>query len=517
MGSMRPACIFAVLLFVAAALPAQWSPATGQWGKTLADDVRVMSYNVQDCLCSTNTKQAGANNWTALARIVAAMRPDVLVLQECADNSGNGTGTTMDTVANMTTVINLFLHGGTDTFTAGSPAVTAYVQLYAPTFDLPYIFVSTVHDNYNRNIILSRWPFADLNGDTQSQLSNIPNVTAHLYAGGGNGGIRGFMFAEINLPSTYAGDLIVGNAHLKAGGTAADHTQRVNAARNVAYYIDHLLNGAGTGTPDPFAKIADAPAAAFLPNPNTAVVLGGDWNEDEVTNGTVGPAAWLTEALTPDGAGGTDGTDRNRTDMALDGAQDFFTASTATGFSAKYDYIAFQDSVAARRRGFVFNTASLGGASIPAALIGYPGTISSMTTTASDHRPVIVDFILPRALACNTAAIDLGFAKLGGNMLFPRFAACGSTAVGAPVTLALSDAAPSALIYIGVGASTGFLNIAGGTIVPTPLSVLGPFQSDALGAFSITIPNGAGSAVVQWAIVDPGATFSLAFSNGLSF
>ncbi|MSR75350.1 MAG: hypothetical protein EXS14_07765 [Planctomycetes bacterium] len=514
---MRSAC-FCALLFLAAALPAQWNPQVGQWSKTSPDDVRIMTWNVQDGLCSTNTKQSGANNWTALARIVAALKPDVLILQECADNSGNGTGSGMDSVANMTTTLNLFLHGGTDTFTAGSPAVSAYVQLYAPGYDLPYIFVSTSNDNYNRNIILSRWAFTDLNGDTKSTQSDIPSVTAHLYAGGGTGGIRGFMFAEISLPNAnYAGDLVVGNAHLKAGGTAADHTQRVNAACNVAYYIDHMLNGAGTGLPDPFAKIADAPAATSILNPNTAVVLGGDWNEDEVTNGTVGPATWLTEALTPDSASGSDGTDRNRTDMLLDGAQDVFTGSTVTGFGSKYDYLAYQDSVAARRRALVFNAASLNGASIPPALIGYPGTISSMSNTASDHRPVIMDLILPRPLACNTAALDLGFAKLGGNLLFPRFAACGSTAVGAPVTLALTDAAPAALIYVGIGSSSGFLNIAGGTVLPTPLSVLGPFLTDAIGAFSITIPNAAGSAVVQWAIVDPGATFSLAFSNGLSF
>ena len=513
---MRPLAIL-LGLFVSL-LPAQWSPTTGQWGKADPLDVRVMTWNVKDTLCSTAVKQSGANAWTALARIIATLKPDVLVLQECADNNGNTTGTTMDSVANLTAALNLFLHGGTDTFTSGNPAVTAYVQLYAPGYDLPHIFVSTSHDNYNRNVILSRWPYADLNGDTVSQLSNTPTVTAHLYAGGGTGGIRGFMFAEIDLPqANYAGDLVVGNAHLKAGGTASDHTQRVNAARNVAYYVDHLYNGAGLGTPDPFGKIADSPAATMVLGANTPVVMGGDWNEDEVTNNDVGPAQWLTAAQNLDGAGTSDGTDRNRTDMILDLAADEFTLSTITGFGSKYDYMVWQDSVATLRNSFVFNVATIPTGLAPATLTGWSGALNTMSTTASDHRPVIVDLILPRPLPCNTAAIDLGMAKLGGNMLFPRFSACGSTAVGAPVTLSLTSAAPNAIIYVGLGTSSAYLPLAGGTILPAPLSVGGPFFTDATGSFTLPIANPAGSLIAQWAIIDPGATFSLAFSNGLSF
>jgi endonuclease/exonuclease/phosphatase family metal-dependent hydrolase len=512
---MRPlAILVAVLIY----LPAQWSPTTGQWGKADALDVRVMTWNVSDAICSTAVKQSGANAWTALARIVATLKPDVLILQETADNNGNGTGSSMDSVANLTTTLNLFLHGGTDTFNSGSPAVTAYVQLYAPGYDLPFIFASSSHDNYNRNVILSRWAFADLNGDTRSQLSDIPTVSAHLYAGGGTGGIRGFMFAEIDLPAaSYAGDLVVGNAHLKAGSTASDHTQRVNAARNVAYYVDHMLNGAGLGVPDPFAKIADSPPATSVLNPNTPVVLGGDWNEDEWSNNDVGPALWLSAAQNLDSAGGTDGTDRNRTDMLLDATADVFTLSTITGFGSKYDYLLWQDSIAAMRNSFVFNVANIPTGLYPSTLMGWPGAMNTMSTTASDHRPVIVDLILPRPLPCNTAAVDLGFAKLGGNMLFPRFAACGGTAAGAAVNLSLSDAAATAVLYVGLGSSAAYLPIAGGTIIPAPLTVAGPFFTDPTGAFALSIANPAGTLVAQWAIVDPGASFGLSFSNALSF
>ena len=53
--------------------------------------------------------------------------------------------------------------------------------------------------------------------------------------------------------------------------------------------------------------------------PPLPTVIGGDWNEDDLANGaTRGPADWLTAAQTVGGT--TDGTDRDGTDMLLDGA-----------------------------------------------------------------------------------------------------------------------------------------------------------------------------------------------------
>src|SRR5262249_42887812 len=152
------------------------------------NDVRVMTWNVQDAICSTNAKVAGQNNWSGVARIIAAFRPDVLLLQECGDNSGNGTGSTVDTVAQLTTTVGYLFHGRLDSF-HGNPAITAYVQLYAPGYDLPNVFVSPVTDGYNRNVILSRWAFVDLNGDGKTTMNDIPTITAELYASGGQGGI----------------------------------------------------------------------------------------------------------------------------------------------------------------------------------------------------------------------------------------------------------------------------------------------------------------------------------------
>ncbi len=385
----------------------QWDPANGQWGKTAATDFRVMTWNILDGVCRTNDKLEGNNNWTALARIVAAMKPDVLILQETGDNTGNGTGSGVDSVSQLEQTFDLFLHGGNDQFNGNTP-VTSWVQKYAPAFDMPHVFVSSQSDSFNRNVILSRFPFSDLNGDNKSLLSDIFALAADEYAPGGNGGIRGFMFAEINLPEAdYAGDIVVGNAHLKAGGSGGDLAQRLTASQNVAYFIDYFYNGAGTGTVDPNSKIIDIPAATSILDSDTPIIIGGDWNEDEGSNGRKGPAEWLTRA---EFTGGSDGTDRDLTDSTFDAAAEPFSGSQDTRFSSKLDYIAWQDSIATERRSFIFDAAEAGaGPAMPPEVAGMQFGGIFANTVASDHLPVISDFILPGGLGfpdCNNNGVD---------------------------------------------------------------------------------------------------------------
>ena len=516
---MQPSTLVPVVLAaLAASAPAQWNPALGQWGKSDAQDLRVMTFNCQDALCSSNTKDAPGNNWAACARLVAALRPDVLILQECGDNSGNGTGSTVDPVAALASTVGMFLHGGLDTFHAGSPAITAFVQAFAPGFDLPFVFVSSDTDGFNRNVILSRHPFADLNGDGRATMSDMPALTADLYAPGGNGGIRGYMTAEIDLPDAlYAGDLVVGNSHLKAGGTASDHTDRVTAARNIAYDLDYFWNGAGGTVPDPRHKLADNPPATSVLGPNTAIITGGDWNEDEYGNGTIGPAAWIAGAQVLD-PGGTDGTDRNRTDMSYDHAADVFTGGFATypGLGVKDDYLCWQDSLIALRRAFVFDAANATAAGMPPELVAFPPSGARVSSVASDHRPVIADYVLPGALLCNTAATDLGFAKLGGNQRFPRFAVCGSLAGGSTAGATLTSCPANALAFAGLSASMGLLVAYGATILVDQPMIVGPWVADGNGNVLLPLPGGGpGPLYMQWVLLDPGASFGLGFSNAL--
>ncbi|HZW10719.1 MAG TPA: GC-type dockerin domain-anchored protein [Phycisphaerales bacterium] len=389
------------LLALVACLPAQaraqWDPDNGRWRESDANHLRVMTWNVQDSLCSSSDrKREQGGDWHAIVCIVASLRPDVLLLQETGDNSGNGTGSGVDPVDDLAATIDLFLHGGTDPFEGGE--VTSYVRKYAPDYDLPYVFVSSGNDGFNRNIILSRYPFADLNGDTKTRISDIFFVAPDEWAPGGNGGIRGFMFAELDLPDeTYPGDAVVGNAHLKAGGASDDHDERIRAAKNVGYFVYYLFAGAGAGTPDPNGKIGDSPQAASVLPPVTPVILGGDWNEDEQRNGgAVGPADWLRQGGSP---GGSDGTDLDSSDAVYDSAVEYFTGDRTTQSSSKLDYIAWWDSVASQVRSFVFRTSAIPGGKFPPELYNYPTPENPnpllASNTASDHRPVIVDLELP--------------------------------------------------------------------------------------------------------------------------
>lgn len=423
---------FAVMLGFLAALPiavaasAQWNPAQGQWGKDDPAHVRVMTWNVRDAVCSTNSKQEALNNWTACAVIIASMKPDVLLLQEAGDNVGNGTGFAGDGVIALEATVDLLIRGGADPFLGRT--VGAWVQKYDPDFDLPHVFVSAASDGFNRNVILSRWPFVDLNGDGRATMSDIPFVSNVSYAAGGDGGIRGFQFVEVDLPDdVYAGDLVIGGAHLKAGGSGADVIQRREAAQNAAYFIDHFYNGAGVGVPDPDDAINDNPPAQSVLDPNTPVIIGGDWNEDELTNGNKGPAEWLTRAeLT----GGNDGTDRDRSDSMYDDAVDPLTGSRGTfGGSSKLDYLAWQDSVATLAHAWIFNTASLNSQTAPPEIIAFPGLGTALSGAASDHRPVIADFALAIASPC---VADLnGDGVVDGADLASMLAAWGAGAGGA--------------------------------------------------------------------------------------
>ncbi len=390
-------CIVGLVVLFTAVAHGQWDPNNGQWRESDPDNLRVMSWNVQDSITSSSTrKREQLGDWHAIVCIIASLQPDVLILQETGDNSGNGTGSGVDSVAELTTTLDLLFHGGNDPFQGGQ--VTSYVQKYAPGYDLPFVFVSSGTDGYNRNVILSRYPFSDLNGDGKSTLSDIPFISPDEWAPGGNGGIRGYMFAEVDLPDNiYEGDAVIANAHLKAGGGSDDHADRVRAAKNVGYYIYYLLGGAGTGSPDPNGKIADNPQVTQILTSTTPVIFGGDLNEDEQRNGsTVGPADWIVRG---GGLGGNNGTDRDTSDSRYDDAAEFFTGNRTTQSSSKLDYIASWDSIAVAIREFLFLSSAVPSGKEPAELLNFPtpgNPIPALASSvASDHRPVIVDFELP--------------------------------------------------------------------------------------------------------------------------
>lgn len=383
-----------VVCTLAGLASAQWNPSQGDWGKSDPTDVRVMTWNIEDGIVSTSPrKNTGFTDWNALVHIVAALKPDILVMQEVGDRSGNGSGSGVDSVAELTTTLNLFMHGGADPFVGGT--VSAYVRLHDAGYDLPYIFVSGSSDGFNRNVIMSRFPIADINGDGQAQFSNFVLIP-DAYQNGGNGGIRDFMHAEIDLPDeTYAGDMVIGTCHLKSGGDSSDYDDRLRAAKNIAYFIDYFFNGGGTGVCDPNNKIAFPATTPAVLDANTPVIWGGDLNENEATNGRKGPAEWFTQAQS---TGGTDGTDRDRTDSTYDSAFHPINGQTGTFSSTnKLDYLNWQDSIAQTRRQFIFYSSGTGMTipMLPVPVRTFPTQPLACSGVAADHRPVIVDFIVP--------------------------------------------------------------------------------------------------------------------------
>lgn len=392
----RRTLLVAALASAAAPTLAQWDPANAQWGKTEPTDIRVMTWNIEDGICRTAQKDQTTNSWAALVRITAALEPDILVLQEAGDNSGNGTGSGVDSTSNLATTIDLFFNGGADPFRSGQ--VTEYVKLYRPGYELPYVYVSTATDNFNRNVILSRWPFTDLNGDNKAFTPDFFVGSNATPIDGGSGGIRGFQFAEIDLPdNTYLGDLVVGNGHLKAGGTSSDRADRAEAAENIWYYARYFYNGNGTGSPDPENAVSDIPMATSVLDMNTPIIIGGDLNEDEDSNGRRGPAQWIAHG--PVTGDTTTGTDADGTDAIYDAATEFFSGDPDSRGSSKLDYLVWQDSIADARRTFIFQSAEVPFAGMPPEIadFGFPpannGTLAS--SFASDHFPVIADYILP--------------------------------------------------------------------------------------------------------------------------
>lgn len=107
-------------------------------------------------------------------------------------------------------------------------------------------------------------------------------------------------------------------------------------------------------------------------------------------------------------AGGSDGTDRDTTDATYDAAAEFFSGNTSTFSTSKLDYLAWWDSVASPARMVIFNSSPIPSGKYPPELLNYPNPVLA-SGAASDHRPVIVDFILPLAEPEPPGDFDLVF------------------------------------------------------------------------------------------------------------
>ena len=314
---------------------------------------------------------------------------DILLLQEASDDGG------VDSFSQVQTVMDLLRYGGPDPFVGGT--VTSYILAFTstPGYDLPFVYIlgDSADDNFNKNIILSRYPIADINGDGIAAGDTI-GVQNDLWAPGGNGGVRGFPWAEIDLPDdVYAGDVVVGNSHLKAFSGCSDYTQRLTATRNISYFIEHYWNGDQGPTTDPRNRIT-FPSSGNVLDANTPVIWGGDWNNNPFFSGPGGCTSALNpvEYMIEGGGGSGDGTDRDGSNSFRDFATVPGTSDSSTQSGSKLDYLAWQDSIAIAVEQFIFRTNTP--FPYPPAVANGPRPNQS-SSNASDHRPVIVDFVLP--------------------------------------------------------------------------------------------------------------------------
>jgi hypothetical protein len=176
------------------------------------------------------------------------------------------------------------------------------------------------------------------------------------------------------------------------------------------------------------------------------VILAGDWNEEEGTSWSKGPAGWLTRAQL---TGGTDGTDRDRSDMLFDNARHYFTNDGDTIGNIKFDYVAWQDSIASQRIAFVFDTQGTPIGALPPELLGLPTPLAA-SGVASDHLPVLVDLELPLFCGLDPFNYCIGAPNsIGGGAMI---SSSGSTSIAAnDFTLHFQSARPGqfGLFYYG--------------------------------------------------------------------
>ncbi|MCU0866132.1 MAG: Ig-like domain-containing protein [Planctomycetes bacterium] len=121
------------------------------------------------------------------------------------------------------------------------------------------------------------------------------------------------------------------------------------------------------------------------------------------------------------------------------------------------------------------------------------------------------------AVTGSSAFVDLGFG-LAGTTGVPVLDGAGTTAPGGAVTFTITGALPNSAGLLGLGASTIYSPLLGGTLVPLPDVIL-PFALDAAGAAAVPSvwPALAPGTMryLQAVVLDPAAPEWFAWTNGL--
>lgn len=232
-----------------------------------------------------------------------------------------------------------------------------------------------------------------LGGSTSWQAVKLDqgNITASRYPILQNWEVRPgsrLTASLIDLPPNYATDFLVVNGHLRC--CDADGTRQLEADAFAAFVNDAKNPGGQIDLPQ-----------------GTPIVLSGDMN-------LVGWRQQLTTLLTGEvvntniyGAGSPPDWDGSELSDALPlhthSPQAFTWQSEFSSYPpSRIDYIIFANSVMELAKGFVIRTDEM-----PADALSNYGILATDSENASDHNPVVADFVLPMATATGEAGNDL--------------------------------------------------------------------------------------------------------------
>lgn len=434
----------------------------GDYSKNHPDLVRVLTWNVLQHLGDPGesttpwTSNQIGSPLSAVNLVIQALDPDIILLQECGD---------IDSNTSRSQVV---------------AALNTWRNLQRPGF---FVVVGNSSGSI-QNAIISRWPLSDLNGDGTTSAADLPFISGGPggWPTGGNGGIRGWVQAEINLPdAVYHGDLYVGSSHFKA--LSGFDSERIAASRNISAYIQFALNLGN----DPLNIIPDS---AQPPQPlgvTTPVVWGGDFN-------AVDSAAPIDILKSNNPASATDGTDRDGGPAWRSDAAAAFNGTTYTHqMGSRLDYIFIQDHIASINATFIFDTGRMPRNSqtlqiTQGAPINMAGLLqnSRISAFASDHYPVVTDIELPPpAVLAGINVLGLNSVASGGLAAYQGVAQYSDGSQQIVTQSGIWSVTGPAVI----GVNTGHLT-AGQVGVDTPATVEFLFTDDGIsqsGSKTITI------------------------------
>ena len=299
-------------------------------------DLRVVSYNV---LWDTIFPEVSATQSAKFARVVNALNPDILNLQEIDFFDDSLTFTATDVRDLMNSIMPLpggaswFAHKGGD------------------------------------NVIVSKYPLTSQRTDTNPRTG------------------RGLAIALVNLPNhQFTHDFYVMNNHYKCCGNPGgpEDAQRQQHSDALVSWMHDARNPNGlitlpAGTP--MAVVGDLNMVGSLNSLNT--LLTGDIS-NEAAFGADSPPDW-------DGSGLADAHPLHN----LNGPADFTWSDGPGGYpDGRLDYILYTDSVATATKKFILNTVTMTPAQRSATGLQQLDVTKSNSVTDFDHLPLVVDFRL---------------------------------------------------------------------------------------------------------------------------